>query len=132
MNSITHVGLDGQKATIAVVVAEGRRGGEVRHLCVFPNRPDHIVKLVERLGKNGPRLSFCYEAGPCGYGSHRQLTELAQECIVVAPSLIPVKAGHRVKTPPETSLRSVRHLGRRWVREASACRRRPAQEAISA
>lgn len=98
MNSITYVGLDVHKATIAVAVAEGRRGGEVRHLGVFPNRPDHIAKLVERLGKNGRRLSFCYEAGPCGYGLHRQLTELDHDCIVVAPSLIPVKAGDRVKT----------------------------------
>ena len=43
-------------------------------------------------------MSFCYEAGPCGYGLHRQLTELGYDCIVVAPSLIPVKAGDRVKT----------------------------------
>jgi len=98
MNSITYVGLDVHKATISVAVAEGRRGGEVRHLGVFPNRPDHIAKLVERLGKKGRHLSFCYEAGPCGYGLHRQLTELDHECIVVAPSLIPVKAGDRVKT----------------------------------
>jgi transposase len=98
MNSITYVGLDVHKATISVAVAEGRRGGEVRHVGVFPNQADHVAKLVERLGKGGRRLSFCYEAGPCGYGLHRQLTELGHECIVVAPSLIPVKAGDRVKT----------------------------------
>ncbi|HEU4377123.1 MAG TPA: IS110 family transposase [Hyphomicrobiaceae bacterium] len=98
MNSITYVGLDVHKATISVAVAEGRRGGEVRHIGVFPNHPDHIAKLVERLSKGGRRLSLCYEAGPCGYGLHRQLTELGHDCIVVAPSLIPVKAGDRVKT----------------------------------
>jgi transposase len=65
----------------------------VLHVGVFPNRPDHIAKLVERLGRNGPQLSFCYEAGPCGYGLQRQLTELGHDCIVVAPSLIPMKAG---------------------------------------
>jgi transposase len=98
MNSITYVGLDVHKATVSVAVAEGRRGGEVRHVGVFPNRPDHITKLIERLGKDGRTLSFCYEAGPCGYVLYRQLTELGHECIVVAPSLIPMKAGDRVKT----------------------------------
>ena len=47
---------------------------------------------------DGRRLHFCYEAGPCGYGLYRQIVELGHDCIVVAPSLIPVKAGDRVKT----------------------------------
>jgi transposase len=33
-----------------------------------------------------------------GYGLYRQITGLGQACIVVAPSLIPKKAGDRVKT----------------------------------
>jgi len=98
MNSITYVGLDVHKATVSVAVAEGRRGGEVRHVGVFPNRPEQIAKLVERLGEGGRQLSLCYEAGPCGYGLLPQLIELGHECIVVAPSLIPMKAGDRVKT----------------------------------
>lgn len=47
---------------------------------------------------DGRRLHFCYEAGPCGYGLFRQLSELGHDCIVVAPSLIPVKVGDQVKT----------------------------------
>ena len=43
-------------------------------------------------------LRFCYEAGPCGYGIQRQLTEAGHECAVVAPSLIPRKPGERIKT----------------------------------
>jgi transposase len=56
------------------------------------------VQNGARLGKGGRRLSFCYEAGPCGYGLHRLLTGRGHSCIVVAPSLIPMKSGDRVKT----------------------------------
>ncbi|WP_425332561.1 hypothetical protein [Candidatus Rhodoblastus alkanivorans] len=93
MSNIVFVGPDVHKATIAVAVADGACGGEVRELGYFLNRPDHIAKLVERLAKGGRSSSFCYEAGPCGYGLYRQLTGLGQECMVAAPSLIPLKTG---------------------------------------
>jgi len=99
MHDTIFVGMDVHKATISITVADGARGGEVRHLGTFLNRADHIGKLVERLSKaGGQRLRFCYEAGPCGYGLHRQITDLGHECMVVAPSLIPMKAGDRIKT----------------------------------
>ena len=98
MQGSTFIGLDVHKATISVAVAMGQRGGEVRHLGTVPHRPDHVRKLVEKLAASGGRLCFCYEAGPCGYGLHRQLVEMGHDCIVVAPSLIPVKTGDRVKT----------------------------------
>ena len=98
MQGSTFIGLDVHKATISVAVAMGERGGEVRHWGTVPHRPDHVRKLVEKLAASGGRLCFCYEAGPCGYGLHRQLVEMGHNCIVVAPSLIPVKAGDRVKT----------------------------------
>ena len=92
------IGLDVHEATISVAVAQGDRGGEVRHWGTVPHRPDHIRKLVEKLGAGGRRLHSCYEAGPCGYGLYRQLVELGHDCIVVAPTLVPVTAGDRVKT----------------------------------
>ncbi len=70
----------------------------MRSIGSISNTADQIDALVKRLAKGKPRLHFCYEAGPCGYGLHRQLTGLGHECIVVAPSLIPMKAGDRVKT----------------------------------
>lgn len=54
--------------------------------------------MVKKLSKNGGKLHFCYEAGPTGYGLYRQLIELGHDCVVVAPSLIPKRAGDRVKT----------------------------------
>jgi transposase len=65
---------------------------------VIGNRAELLIKLAERLGRNGQKLHFCYEAGPCGYGLHRLLSGLGHDCTVVAPSLVPKKPGDRVKT----------------------------------
>jgi hypothetical protein len=48
-----------------------------------------VRRLVERLPRYGQELRRCYEAGPCGYGLHWQLTELGCHCVVVTPALIP-------------------------------------------
>ena len=98
-----YVGLDVHKEMIAVSVADAH-GGELRYFGEVANTPEAIEKLVKQLRKGGANLSFCYEAGPCGYGIHRQLTELGWDCQVVAPSLIPKRAGDRVKTDRRDSL----------------------------
>jgi transposase len=76
--------LDVHKATVCVAVAESGRHVEVRQAGVFENRAVVLNKMVARRGKKGRRLSFCYEAGPCGYGLQRLLTDAGHECVVVA------------------------------------------------
>lgn len=98
-----YVGLDDHKDFIEVSVAYP--GDDVaRHYGKIPNTPAAVAKLVKRLSPKGERLSFAYEAGPCGYGLYRQIGELGHHCQVVAPSLTPRKAGDRVKTDRRDSL----------------------------
>jgi hypothetical protein len=63
MNNTIFVRLDVHEETIAVVVAEGERVGEVRQLGNFLKRPDHIKKLVQRLDEGNRTLSSYYELG---------------------------------------------------------------------
>jgi transposase len=97
-HSIIYAGLDVHKDTIAVALAEAGKRGEVREHGKIPNTPAALTKLAAKLSDGGRELRFCYEAGPCGYGIQRQLSEAGHACVVVAPSLIPRKAGDRIKT----------------------------------
>ena len=92
------VGVDTAKARNAVAVAEGGRNGEVRYLGEFDNTPEATARLIRKLAGRYETLHICYEAGPTGYGLHRQIIKLGHECMVVAPSLIPRRPGDRVKT----------------------------------
>ena len=95
---ITYVGLDVHKEGIVVAVAEGGLRGEVRDYGRIANTPAALDRLMRKLGGEGVRLRVCYEAGPCGYGIQRHVSARGHECVVVAPSLIPKRAGDRVKT----------------------------------
>jgi transposase len=92
------IGLDVHKATIAVAIAEGGRREAARYFGEIENTSAALSKLAKKYRRANARLSFCYEAGPCGYGVYRHLVGLGHECLVVAPSLIPKRAGDRVKT----------------------------------
>jgi transposase len=92
-----YVGLDTHKETIAVSVADAA-GGRARYYGELANRPAAVAKLIKRMSPDGEVVSFCYEAGPCGYELYRQITQTGHDCVVVAPSLIPTRPGDRVKT----------------------------------
>ena len=94
---IKYVGLDTHKDTIAVALADAA-GGKPRFYGEIANTPAALSKLMKDVSPNGEVISYCYEAGPCGYGIYRQIRGSGHDCSVVAPSLIPTKPGDRVKT----------------------------------
>lgn len=66
-----------------------------------------IRRFIDRLG--GPDgLAVCYEAGPGGFELLRLLTRLGVACDVIAPSLVPIRAGDRVKTDRRDAKKLVR------------------------
>ena len=76
------VGLDVHKDSIVVTIAEEGRTGSVRYVGVFPNTPADITKISKQLTRKNVKLEFCYEAGCCGYGIFRQLTELGHLSLI--------------------------------------------------
>src|SRR3982074_3189660 len=80
------VGLDTSKLRNAVAIADASRGGEVRFLGEIENTPAATAKLVRKLSARYKRLTFCYEAGPTGYGLPRQIKDLGFASVAAAPS----------------------------------------------
>ena len=99
---VRFLGLDVHAETISVAITEPE--GEVRSLGTIPNRSESIRKLIKKLGP-AEKLRACYEAGPTGYVVYWLLAELGVQCDVVAPTLVPIKAGDRVN-PPCVALKS--------------------------
>ena len=98
-----YVGLDVHKDSIAVAVAANGRD-QAHYRGDIANTPTAIKRLLHKLSPDGEVLGVCYEAGPCGYGIYRQITQMGHDCIVVAPGLIPRKATDRVKTDRRDAL----------------------------
>jgi transposase len=97
-SSTLYVGLDVHKESIAVAYVAKAHDAEVIFLGTIGTRQADIDQLVRKLQAKAKHLVFVYAAGPCGYWLYRYLTNKGHICWVVAPSLIPKKAGDRVKT----------------------------------
>lgn len=106
-NLTTYVGLDVHKSFISVAVflpgqkkaIDSKVGTEEKSIRKLAAKLHDLVK-----GK----VEACYEAGCFGFGLKRQLDKLGISCKVIAPSMIPIMPGDRVKTDK----RDARKLGR--------------------
>jgi transposase len=96
--STLYVGLDVHKESIAVAYVAQEHHAEVVYLGTIGTRQCDIDTLIRQRQSKSPHLVFVYEAGPCGDWLYRYLTTRGHICWVVAPALIPQKAGNRVKT----------------------------------
>jgi transposase len=95
MKSITIIAFDQHAATtVAAVLLSGQRTPALHSLT---SDSPTILRLVRRLRRDGP-VQCCYEAGPCGFELQRALIADGIACDVIAPALIPRRAGDRVKT----------------------------------
>ena len=94
---ITVVGLDVHKASMEAAILPPTAARPAERV-TMENRPHAIERLVRRVARDDHKVVFVYEAGPCGYEVHRQITVLGGHCVVIAPGLTPVRPGDRVKT----------------------------------
>src|SRR5919201_5268618 len=97
-SSTLFIGMDVHKDSIAVAYVAQAHGAEVMYLGAIGTRQCDIDQLIRKMPSKAKHLIFVYEAGPCGYWLYRYLTKKGHDGWVVAPSLIPKKAGDRVKT----------------------------------
>lgn len=112
-------GLDVHQEQIVVAVLRGTK----REVMEFQVRHDKrgVGKLVRRLRElSGGAVECAYEAGPCGYQLQRRLQAEGIDCVVIAPSLTPVKPGERIKTDRRDARKLAEHLRAGLLTEVAA------------
>jgi transposase len=92
---------------LSIVAATLPADGGKAEVVQIDNSERSIRRLIGRLG-GSEGLAVCYEAGPRGYESLRLLTAVGVARDVIAPSLVPVEAGDRVKTDRRDATKLVR------------------------
>ena len=95
MQSTTIIAFDQHAATtVAAVLLPAHRTPALHPLT---SDAPTILRFVRRVQRQGA-VRCCYEAGPCGFELQRALTGHGVPCDVIAPALIPRRAGDRIKT----------------------------------
>ena len=96
-DGITVVGMDTSRASIQPALLRPEQNKPT--VWEIRNEQGEVRRMVRRVEREAGRaVIFVYEAGPCGYALQRQIEDLGCRCVVIAPSLVPVKPGERIKT----------------------------------
>jgi transposase len=107
-----YIGLDVHKEKTSVAVADPGPKGEVRHHGEVATTQVALKRMIQRIAKARGipvcRIAVCYEAGGCGMWIARMLAKMNVHCTVIAPSLIPTKAGDHVKTDKKDAIKLAR------------------------
>lgn len=96
LKNVRFIGLDVHAESIVIAVANSG-DTPAEFLKIISYDCSRLLKELRKLAKLSD-LRVCYEAGPTGFGLQRFLVGENVSCIVVAPSLVPVQTGLRVKT----------------------------------
>ena len=96
MQSTPLIAFDQHAATtVAAVLLPGQRTPALQTL---KSDSPTILRFVRRVERAEGLVRCCYEAGPCGFELQRALAGAGIPCAVIAPALIPRRAGDRIKT----------------------------------
>ncbi len=96
-----YIGIDSHKASNSVAFAFagtkppeffGKLSADIRRF------QGSLYKILRKYNLKKDEIKLCYEAGPTGFVLARRLIGLGYDCIVAAPSLMPVKSGDKLKT----------------------------------
>ncbi len=109
MTKVRYIGLDVHKDSIAIATADEGRA-PAQGFTTIPNDAKYLLENLRLLTPKGGSVLVCYEAGPTGYGLYRRLRKAGIACQVVAPSLVPSKAGNRVKTDRRDAVQLAHYL----------------------
>jgi transposase len=104
---LVYVAFDSSKNSL---VAGVLRGGEETPTIERISNDEAVIRRFVKGFPEAGLLRTCYEAGPCGYELQRFLSSLQVSCSVIAPALIPVAPGDRVKTDKRDARRLVRQF----------------------
>ncbi len=111
--SKAYIGLDVHQVSISIAIAfpgtdapmsYGKCSSDIN---VFLKTMRRLMKKYSLIKSD---LVLCYEAGPCGFVLARHLLRMEFDIHVIAPSLIPVKSGNRIKTDKRDAKKLAHHL----------------------
>jgi transposase len=97
MSNVKFIGMDVHKNSITIAIADEDRQDPGRIYGTIKNNIAALDKFCRKMVSTPSPLRFVYEAGPCGYGIYRHLSNKGFDCMVAAPSMIPKKSGERIK-----------------------------------